>query len=127
MNDLLTVKAPFDGIVSQRFVSVGQHLPENAKTMEFIGNDGMFLLVPIMNKDIAQVSTDSIVMFDSRHGKMCLSVDSILPEIDSESMMLNLLVWLPKQSWIVNETARVRVDSSNVKNMCSKYIDTSSS
>ncbi len=107
--DELLIKAPFDGVVTQRFTSINQYEFEKQNLLEFMGQDKMYLDIFLPKKYLSSLSKNSQLEVISRFGRFVLPLENIIPSMTPDTLMFKIRTLLPRNDWFDNERLKVNI------------------
>jgi len=111
----MTIPAPFDGVVSERLVNLGEMISRLDVVVRLVspGNIEIASRAPLNAVAFLEPDSELAIYNDYRRG--IGTVRAIVPFGDPESHMFELRVDVPADSWIVGESVRLDVPTAQPK------------
>ncbi len=113
--DKTTIPAPFDGIVSERLVNLGEMISRLDEVVRLVNPAAIEITSRAPLNAVAFLEAESELAIYNEYRRGTGTVRVIVPFGDPESHMFELRVDVPEGSWIVGESVRLDVPTAQPK------------
>ncbi len=113
--DKTTILAPFDGIVSERLVNLGEMISRLDEVVRLVNPETIEITSRAPLNAVAFLEAESELAIYNEYRRGTGTVRTIVPFGDPESHMFELRVDVPAGSWIVGESVRLDVPTAQPK------------
>jgi RND family efflux transporter MFP subunit len=113
--DKTTIPAPFDGIVSERLVNLGEMISRLDVVVRLVSPETIEITSRAPLNAVAFLEPESEVAIYNEYRRGTGTVRTIVPFGDPQSHMFELRVDVPAGSWIVGESVRLDVPTAQPK------------
>jgi len=113
--DKMTIPAPFDGVVSERLVNLGEMISRLDEVVRLVSPANIEIASRAPLNAVAFLEPDSELAIYNDYRSGTGTVRAIVPFGDPESHMFELRVDVPDGSWIVGESVRLDVPTAQPK------------
>jgi multidrug efflux pump subunit AcrA (membrane-fusion protein) len=107
--DELTIRAPFDGVVTESFTAKNKYEIASQKLLQFISNKDKRLDIAVPNKYASRLARGTTVRVASRFGEFTTQIKAIIPKVNPDTLMFYVRVSLPENSWLSGEVLQVNI------------------
>jgi len=113
--DKMTIPAPFDGVVSERLVNLGEMINRLDVVVRLVSPDSIEIISRAPLNAVALLKPESELEIYNDYRSGTGTVRAIVPFGDPQSHMFELRVDVPSDSWIVGESVRLDVPTAEPK------------
>ena len=110
--DKTTIPAPFDGIVSERLVNLGEMISRLDVVVRLVSPETIEITSRAPLNAVAFLEPESELAIYNEYRRGVGTVRTVVPFGDPESHMFELRVDVPAGSWIVGESVRIDVPTA---------------
>ncbi len=113
--DKTTITAPFDGVVSERLVNLGEMISRLDDVVRLVSPAAIEITSRAPLNAVAFLETESELEIYNDYRRGTGTVRAIVPFGDPQSHMFELRIDVPAGSWIVGESVRLDVPTAQPK------------
>lgn len=106
---LLLVKAPVSGVVGDVTAQTGDLASQQASLTEIVGSNSFLLNVGVDIENSQKLALNEMAEVKIGGKYMKVPIRSVSPSADAQSRLVNVVVELPKISFLPNQTVEVRL------------------
>ncbi len=113
--DKMTIPAPFDGVVSERLVNLGEMINRLDVVVRLVSPKSIEVISRAPLNAVALLEPASELEIYNEYRRGTGTVRAIVPFGDPQSHMFELRLDVPSESWIVGESVRLDVPTAEPK------------
>ncbi len=111
------IKAPFHGVVSERYKSKGERVDRGDEVLRLVNTDSLEVSVRIPQALTAFISPDAILLASDGRYDERLTVRALVPVGDDISRLYELRLLFENKQWLAGQALRVAVPQSAKRQM----------